>query len=138
MYIAAWMAVIHRRHQEKDTWKNSRKLRWMKIGVGADCGGVSGRYYAMDRDNRWDRVEQAYQGTDKGRRHRRPRMSLHRQGLRLPTTIGVTDEFVLPTVDQQKTEQPVAAVTDGDSVVFFNFRPDRAREITRAILCRRF
>ena len=98
-----------------------------EIGVGK-IASVHGRYYAMDRDNRWDRVELAYNALVKG------------EGV--PATSGVeavqqsydkgeNDEFVLPTVVMEN-DAPVAKVTEKDSVIFFNFRPDRAREITRA------
>ena len=97
-----------------------------EIGVGR-IGVVSGRYYAMDRDNRWDRVEKAFRALTKGEGV---------QGTDAAALVqqsydeGTTDEFVLPTV-VLKDGKP-ACIEDGDSVVFFNFRPDRAREITRA------
>lgn len=98
-----------------------------EIGVG-EIATVMGRYYAMDRDNRWDRVELAYNAMVKG------------EGI--PAECGVcavqnsydegkNDEFVVPAV-VQKDGAPVAVIQDKDSVIFFNFRPDRAREITRA------
>ena len=99
-----------------------------EIGVG-EVGVISGRYYAMDRDNRWDRVEKAYaaltkgEGVDGGEDPAAAIQASYDQ--------GVTDEFMLPTV-MKKDGKPVATVQDGDSVIFFNFRPDRAREITRA------
>lgn len=98
-----------------------------KIGVG-EAVSVMGRYYAMDRDNRWDRVEKAYNALTKG------------EGVQAECAVcavkdsyanDVTDEFVVPTV-VVKDGQPVGRIQDGDSVIFFNFRPDRAREITRA------
>ena len=104
-----------------------------EIGVGK-VGVVSGRYYAMDRDNRWDRVEKAYraltlgegvEGTDPV------------QAIRDSYAQGVNDEFVLPTV-MMEDGKPVATIQDKDSVIFFNFRPDRAREITRAFCADEF
>ena len=104
-----------------------------KIGVG-EIATVSGRYYAMDRDNRWDRVEKAYKALVEG------------EGLTAECALcavqnsydkGENDEFVVPTV-VLKDGKPVATVKDNDSVIFFNFRPDRAREITRAINDREF
>lgn len=97
-----------------------------KLGVG-QIASVMGRYYAMDRDNNYDRVKLAYDAMVKGEGE--------------PADCGicaiqhsydqdVTDEFVKPAV-VQKEGKPLATVQDGDSVVFFNFRPDRAREITR-------
>ena len=101
--------------------------KMQEIGVG-EVGVVSGRYYAMDRDNRWDRVELAYNALVKG------------EGVEATDPVQaiadsyaeeVYDEFVKPTVCM-KDGKPVATVQDGDSVIFFNFRPDRARELTRA------
>ncbi len=97
-----------------------------EIGIG-EVATVTGRYYAMDRDNRWDRVEKAYKAITQG------------EGIEAECPVkaiedsyaaDVTDEFVKPTVII-KDGAPVATIKDGDSVVFFNFRPDRAREITR-------
>ncbi len=98
-----------------------------EIGVG-QIGVVSGRYYAMDRDNRWDRVELAYKALTNGEGVEGTDAAA---GVQASYDNGKTDEFVLPTVIK-KNGQPVAVVSDKDSVVFFNFRPDRAREITRA------
>ena len=85
---------------------------------------ISGRYYAMDRDKNWDRVKKAYDALTLGE---------GKEGDKCPVcTIaksyeeGITDEFVVPTV-MKENGQPVAKVSDHDSVVFFNFRPDRAR-----------
>ena len=98
-----------------------------KIGTGR-IASVMGRYYAMDRDNNYDRVKLAYDALTKG------------EGLTAdggPAGIQAsydreeTDEFVKPTV-VVKDGAPVATIQDKDSVIFFNFRPDRAREITRA------
>ena len=98
-----------------------------KIGVG-EIASVMGRYYAMDRDNNYDRVKLAYDALTKG------------EGLTAAGGPGgiqasydreETDEFVKPTV-VVKDGAPVATIKDGDSVIFFNFRPDRAREITRS------
>lgn len=97
-----------------------------KIGVG-EIATVSGRYYAMDRDNRWDRVEKAYLALTKGEGETTESAPA---GIQDSYENGVTDEFVLPTV-VTKDGAPVATIKDGDSVVFFNFRPDRAREMTR-------
>ena len=98
-----------------------------KIGVGV-IASVMGRYYVMDRDNNYDRVKLAYDAMTKG------------EGLTAKDGVsGIqesydrdeTDEFVKPTV-VLKEGKPAAVVQDKDSVIFFNFRPDRAREITRA------
>ena len=98
-----------------------------EIGVG-EIATVMGRYYAMDRDNRWERVVMAYDALTKG-------VGVEQtdavEGVQASYDDGKTDEFVLPMVIM-KDGAPVATVKDGDSVIFFNFRPDRAREITRA------
>ncbi len=98
-----------------------------EIGVG-EVGVISGRYYAMDRDNRWDRVELAYNALTKGEG---VAASDPVQAIADSYAEEVYDEFMKPTVCM-KDGKPVATVQDGDSVIFFNFRPDRAREITRA------
>lgn len=101
--------------------------KMQEIGVGK-VASVAGRYYAMDRDNNWDRVKQAYDAMTKGK------------GLTAACGVcavknsyekGENDEFVKPTVVVEGGEA-MGTVKDKDSVVFFNFRPDRAREITRA------
>ena len=97
-----------------------------EIGVGK-VATVAGRYYAMDRDNRWDRVEKAYVALTKGEGNRVPSAD---EGMAASYAAEVYDEFVVPMV-VEKDGQPLATIKDGDSVIFFNFRPDRAREITR-------
>ena len=104
-----------------------------ELGVG-EIGVVSGRYYAMDRDNRWDRVELAYNALTKGEGVKGTDAA---EAVQASYDDGKTDEFVLPTVIE-KDGKPVAVVSDKDSVVFFNFRPDRAREITRAFCADEF
>lgn len=100
-----------------------------EIGAGR-IATVMGRYYAMDRDNRWERVKLAYDAIVKG------------EGLNAPDAVAAMqdsyekkefDEFVKPTVITQNGE-PVAKLKQNDSVIFFNFRPDRARELTRSII----
>lgn len=96
-----------------------------KIGVGK-IASVSGRYYAMDRDNNYDRVEKAYAALTKGEGNEAAGAV---EGIQASYDAGVNDEFVVPFVVKENGA-PVATIKDGDSVVFFNFRPDRAREIT--------
>ncbi len=96
-----------------------------KIGVGK-IASVSGRYYAMDRDNNYDRVEKAYDAMTKGIGNSADNAV---DGVQASYDAGVNDEFVVPFVIKENGE-PVALIKDKDSVVFFNFRPDRAREIT--------
>lgn len=98
-----------------------------EIGVGK-IASISGRYYAMDRDNRWDRVEKAYAAIVYGEGEQATDPV---QAVADSYAKDVTDEFVLPTV-MMENDKPVATVKANDSVIFFNFRPDRARELTRA------
>lgn len=96
-----------------------------EIGVGK-IATVIGRYYAMDRDNRWERVKQAYDAMVFGEGKHCNSASL---AVETSYSEGVTDEFVVPTVCEKD-----AKIQENDSVVFFNFRPDRAREITRTLV----
>ena len=102
-------------------------------GVGK-IASISGRFYAMDRDKRWNRVQKAYDAIVNG------------EGIKATSAITaiessyqkeVFDEFVEPTVICQNNE-PIAKIEENDSVIFFNFRPDRARELTRAIVDKDF
>ena len=102
------------------------EAKMKEIGIG-EVASVSGRYYAMDRDNRWDRVERAYNALVKGEGVQAESATA---GIQASYDADKTDEFVEPMVIV-KDGAPVATVKDGDSVIFFNFRPDRAREITR-------
>lgn len=97
-----------------------------ELGVG-EIATLTGRYYAMDRDNRWDRVEAAYNALTKGIGDEAADAV---SAMEKSYANGVTDEFILPTVIK-KNGEPVALIKDGDSVICYNFRPDRAREITR-------
>ncbi|MGM0378592.1 MAG: 2,3-bisphosphoglycerate-independent phosphoglycerate mutase [Bacillota bacterium] len=95
---------------------------------------ISGRYYAMDRDNNWDRTKLAYDAI------------VHGEGLKADNALealensyddGANDEFVKPTVILEN-DKPVGTLDEDDSVIFFNFRPDRARQLTRAISDKEF
>ncbi len=105
-----------------------------ELGMGR-IATVIGRYYAMDRDRRWERVLQAYRAMVLG------------EGLKAKSALVAvrdsysqdkTDEFILPTVIEDGPGNPLATVKDGDSIIFYNFRPDRAREITRAFVDEQF
>ncbi len=104
--------------------------KFSELGLGA-IATVMGRYYAMDRDKRWDRVEKAYNAMAFGEGIM---ATLPSGAVARSYENGETDEFVVPTVIIRQTGEPVAAIKDGDSVIFYNFRPDRAREITRAFV----
>ena len=102
-------------------------------GIGK-IASISGRFYAMDRDKRWQRIQKAYDALVNG------------EGETAQSSISaiessyqkeVFDEFVVPTVIMNG-DKPVATIDDGDSVIFFNFRPDRAREITRTLVDKNF
>jgi 2,3-bisphosphoglycerate-independent phosphoglycerate mutase len=104
-----------------------RKL--LEIGCG-EIATVVGRYYAMDRDKRWERTQRAYDLLTKaiGSHATEPIAAIKESYER-----GVTDEFVEPIAIVRKDMSPVATIKDDDSVIFFNFRPDRARQLTRAL-----
>ena len=104
-----------------------RKIDEISVGRIAT---VVGRYYAMDRDKRWERTQRAYD------------LLVHSVGKRVtdPVTAiresylaGTTDEFLEPLVIVDENDVPIAKIEDGDSIIFFNFRPDRARQLTRAL-----
>ncbi len=101
------------------------QAKMAEIGVGK-IATIMGRYYAMDRDNRWERVEKAYVAmvNGEGQFNADPINVMESSYAQ-----DVTDEFVLPTICTEGAE-----IAGGDSVIFFNFRPDRAREITRALV----
>jgi 2,3-bisphosphoglycerate-independent phosphoglycerate mutase len=94
-----------------------------RIGVGR-IGTVTGRYYSMDRDNRWDRTERAYQAYVAGSGEHAPSAAA---AIQASYTANKGDEFVEPTIIGES-----APIQDDEGVIFFNFRPDRARQITRA------
>ena len=96
-------------------------------GIG-QVGVVSGRYYAMDREKRWERVVQAYDALTLGEGHKAANGV---EAVKLAYERGETDEFILPTVCGGADG---SFINDGDSIIMFNFRPDRAREITRAFV----
>ena len=104
-----------------------------EIGVGK-IASISGRYYAMDRDNRWDRIEKAYRALTKGEGNE---AASAKEAIEASYAADKTDEFVIPCVIKENGK-PVATVQDGDSVIFFNFRPDRAREMTRVFCADEF
>ncbi len=107
----------------KDAQKKMKEL-------GGEFATIMGRYYAMDRDKRWDRVEKAYDAMTSGKGITAETAAL---AVENAYAQGETDEFVNPTVIVKKGK-PIALISDNDSVIFFNFRSDRAREITRAFI----
>jgi 2,3-bisphosphoglycerate-independent phosphoglycerate mutase len=105
------------------------EAKFAELGSGR-IATITGRFYAMDRDNRWDRVEKAYRLIVEGEAEFTAATAI--EGLEQAYARGETDEFVQPTAIVAAGESPVH-LEDGDSVVFMNFRADRAREITKAI-----
>jgi len=105
-----------------------------EIGVGR-VASVIGRYYAMDRDNRWDRVEKAYAALVYGEGKVR---SDAVEATREWYAEGTTDEFIPPTLIRDTESGEAGTIRDGDGFVFFNFRGDRAREITKALVLEDF
>jgi 2,3-bisphosphoglycerate-independent phosphoglycerate mutase len=103
--------------------------KFAELGAGS-FASITGRFYAMDRDNRWDRVQLAYDLIAKGKTSYIVQSAV--QGIEEAYARGETDEFVLPTAIADENGQ-VVSLAPGDSVVFMNFRADRAREISRAL-----
>ncbi len=104
-----------------------------EVGVGK-FASVSGRYYAMDRDKRWERVKLSYEAMVNGEGNT---ASSIKEAIEKSYADGKNDEFVVPTVILENNA-PIGLIKEGDSVAFANFRPDRAREITRAIVDEEF
>ncbi|MFS1517231.1 2,3-bisphosphoglycerate-independent phosphoglycerate mutase [Bacillus sp. SCS-151] len=112
--------------QTAKTYIHSLNEKIAEIGVG-EIATISGRYYSMDRDKRWDRVEKSY------------RSMVYGEGPTYQSAIecvddsyanGIYDEFVLPSVIVKDDGSPVATIQDDDAVIFYNFRPDRAIQIS--------
>lgn len=119
--------------QSGEKYLQDLEAKMDEIGVGR-IASIMGRYYALDRDKRWDRVEKAYNAMVIGEGEQA--ISSNECILRAYPQ-NITDEFVPPTVIVEHSE-PIGRIKDKDSVIFFNYRPDRAREITRAIVDRDF
>jgi 2,3-bisphosphoglycerate-independent phosphoglycerate mutase len=100
-----------------------------QIGIG-QIASISGRYYAMDRDQRWDRIERAFGAMvlGNGEKSADPVAAVKQSYER-----GMTDEFIEPITIVDDHKQPVGLIRDGDACIFFNFRADRGREMTRAL-----
>lgn len=106
-----------------------KKLTELQVGAIAS---ISGRFYAMDRDNRWPRVEKAYRAMAEGIGDRQATDSV--KTIEESYAGKVYDEEFIPTVIVGKDGKPVTTVRTGDAAIFFNFRPDRARELTKAFV----
>ncbi len=128
---------IHAILDGRDTIYNSGKEfiakleeKIKKIGVG-EIASLSGRYYALDRDNRWDRIERAYQAMATGASENYFKNPI--EAIEASYDKQVYDEEFIPVVIG-KEGKPTATIAPGDAVIFFNFRPDRARELTKAFV----
>ena len=108
-----------------------QQLQRVMREYGGKVASVSGRYYAMDRDRRWDRTEKAFSAMVEGRADSTFVDAV--QGIKESYNRDITDEFIVPFVVVDNRGQPVATIRDEDVCVCFNFRADRARQITRAI-----
>jgi 2,3-bisphosphoglycerate-independent phosphoglycerate mutase len=106
-----------------------------RAGLGR-IATVSGRYYAMDRDKRWDRTQLAYDAITQGVAD--TKSTTAKDIVERSYRAGITDEFIKPGVVTDAEGQPVGVLRDGDAVIFFNFRADRARQLTRAIAFEEF
>jgi 2,3-bisphosphoglycerate-independent phosphoglycerate mutase len=104
--------------------------RAQEIGLG-QIATVMGRFYAMDRDSRWDRVQKAYECLTTGKG---PKATSAAEAVRTSYEKKVTDEFIEPTCIVNAGNEAIATINDGDAVIFFNFRGDRPREIVRAFV----
>ena len=131
VYVHAFLDGRDVGPQTADVYLAELDAEMKRIGVGK-IATVAGRYYAMDRDKRWERVQKAYDA-----------MVLHDgtvctdavSGVRASYAGGVTDEFVVPFIAAPEADSCVKA---GDGMIFFNFRPDRARQLTRAFVDEEF
>src|SRR5579864_852750 len=133
--LASDQVVVHAILDGRDTPPHSGagylqqlEAEIQKIGVGR-IGTVIGRYYSMDRDNRWERTNRAYAAYVSGEGKHAHSAA---EAIQASYAADVTDEFVEPTVVVDEQGAAVGRVVDGDGIIFFNFRPDRARQITRA------
>ena len=126
--------VVHAFTDGRDTPPRSairyiENLEAALAGTGGEVGTVSGRYWAMDRDSRWDRVARAYDAVVAGEGLS---ASTAREAVENAYSRGEDDEFIAPTVIRAEGRAP-RGVLPGDAAVFFNFRADRARQLTRAL-----
>ncbi len=119
--------------QSAGTYINELEDYLRQLGTGA-IATVCGRYYAMDRDKRYDRVKKAYDALTAGIGDTAESAA---QAVAASYAGGVNDEFIVPCVITENGK-PIATINDGDSVIFFNFRADRARELTDALSQRSF
>ncbi|TYR80065.1 2,3-bisphosphoglycerate-independent phosphoglycerate mutase [Priestia megaterium] len=112
--------------QSAETYLNELNEKIEEYGVG-EIATLSGRYYSMDRDKRWERVEKSYRAMVYGEG---PSYTSAEECVKDSYENGIYDEFVLPSVITKEDGSPVATIQDDDAVIFYNFRPDRAIQIS--------
>lgn len=130
--------VIHVFTDGRDTAPDSSLAALLEVEAACRAapgrvriGSVCGRYYAMDRDHRWERTARAFDLLVHGRAPHSARTA--EEAVRAAWARGETDEFIEPTVIIDDAGEPVGRIRDGDSLIFFNFRADRARQLTEAL-----
>ncbi len=134
--VASEKVFVHAFMDGRDTAPTSglgfmQELEQHLAEWGGRIATVAGRYYAMDRDNRWERVQKAYLALTQGEG---PTAASAEAALTVSYAANVTDEFVLPTVITGPEGGPLTTIQDGDAVIYANFRADRARELTKAFV----
>lgn len=134
VYVHAFLDGRDVAQKSAATYIRQLKEKITEYGVGK-LATISGRYYAMDRDNRWDRVKKAYDVIAYGQG---PQATDPYEAITASYEKGTYDEFFEPTVMVDDDGRPVGTVQDNDSVVFYNFRPDRAIQISRAFTNKAF
>ena len=116
--------------QSADIYIRALEEEMREIGIG-QIASLAGRFYGMDRDKRWDRIEKSYAAMVKGEGKKAPNAS---SALQNSYEARVNDEFMEPVVIIDQNAEPLGLINDGDSLIFFNFRADRARQISRAFV----
>lgn len=132
VYVHAFMDGRDVAPQSGRDYINSVENRMREIGIGR-IASLGGRYYGMDRDNRWERIEKAYNAMvlGEGLQAANPQAAIENS-----YEARITDEFMEPTVIIDAQGQPIGTIQDGDSIIFYNFRADRARQISHAFVDR--
>lgn len=128
VYIHAFLDGRDVGPQTAEQYIKQTENKIKELGVG-QIATISGRYYAMDRDKRWERVEKVYDALVDGKG---PAYFNAQDVIKDSYKNGVYDEFVIPSVIKNKSDEPFGKVEEGDSIIFYNFRPDRAIQLSRA------
>ena len=134
VYIHAFMDGRDTPPASGEMYITKLKEKIAEKGLGK-IATISGRYYAMDRDKRWERIKLCYDAmvNGEGKKHTDPVIAIEKSYQQ-----EVFDEFIEPIVMTNADNTPVAKIEKNDSVIFFNFRPDRARQITRSLVDKKF